>query len=72
MTTPDFSNAAFSIAMQGNQSPDKMNLNLTSFDGSTFVAVLDGKLEVQPSPGGFMSRQDAARLQAWLVTVLGS
>jgi len=72
VTTPDLRNAAFSMTMQGNQSPDLMNLNLTSFDGSTFVAVLNGKLEVQPTPGGFMSRQDAVRLQAYLVTVLGS
>jgi hypothetical protein len=71
MTIQDFSNAAFSITMQGNQSPDKMTLNLTSNDGSTFVATLNGKLEVQPNVGGFMSRTDATLLQAYLVTVLG-
>ena len=71
MTIPDLSHSAFSITMQGNSSPDKMTLNLTSFDGSTFVAILDDKLEVQPNVGGVMSRTDALLLQAYLVTVLG-
>ncbi len=72
MTIPNFNGAAFSIAMQGNQSPDKMTLMMTSFDGSNFVVNLSNKLELQPNVGGFMSRADAVLLQAYLITVLGS
>ena len=71
MAIPNFSNDAFSITMQGNQLPNKMTLNLTSFDGSTFVTTLSNRLEIQPNIGGTMTRADAIALQAYLVTVLG-
>jgi len=61
----------FSIGMRGNERVDHMNIALTSGDGLTFVAVLNNSLEIQPSVGGFMSRADALRLQAYLTTVLG-